>query len=156
MILVFQVRFGREEVSKHIFFDSFFKILGKNGILILPTFPYSFVKHEIYNPNESRRICGFFPEAIRKIKKDFSLHPDLDLSCIIFGKHKQYLSRLDDKNSYGKYSLFFKFLNLNGKIYNLNLDADSTFLHFLQRKLKINYRFHKSFKGKINNNKGTK
>jgi aminoglycoside 3-N-acetyltransferase len=65
------------------------------------------------------------------------------------------LSRLDDKNSYGKYSLFSKFLHLNGKICNLNLDAGSTFLHFLERKLKVKYRFDKNFKGKIKNNNGT-
>jgi aminoglycoside 3-N-acetyltransferase len=140
----------------NIFFDSFFKILGKNGTLILPTFSYSFAKHEIYDPNKSRTICGFFPEVIRKIKKDFCLYPDPNLSCIIFGKHKQYLSRLDDKNSYGKYSLFSKFLHLKGKICNLNLDAGSTFLHFLERKLKIKYRFDKNFKGKIKNNNAAK
>jgi aminoglycoside 3-N-acetyltransferase len=141
-----------EEKLANIFFDSFFKILGKNGTLILPTFSYSFAKKEIYNPNKSRTICGFFPEAIRKIKKNFCLYPDPNLSCIIFGKNRQYLSRLHDKNSYGKYSLFSKFLHLNGKICNLNLDAGSTFLHFLERKLKIKYRFDKNFKGKINNN----
>jgi aminoglycoside 3-N-acetyltransferase len=133
----------------NLFFNSFFEILGNNGTLILPTFSYSFSNNKIYYPNKSRTICGFFPDTIRKINKNFSLYPDPNVSCIIFGKHRKYLSIVDDKNSYGQKSLFAKFLGLNGKICNLNLDAGSTFLHFLERKLKIKYRFDKNFKGKI-------
>jgi aminoglycoside 3-N-acetyltransferase len=131
-----------------MFFRSFFKILGDNGTLVFPTFTYSFCHNEIYNPKKNCSLCGFISNNIKVIKK-FKIYPDPNLSFVIYGKHKNYLSTLVDKNSYGKNSLFAKFFDLKGKICNLNLNAGSTFLHFLERKLNVNYRFDKKFKGKI-------
>ena len=131
-----------------MFFRSFFKILGDNGTLIFPTFTYSFCNNEIYNPKKTYSLCGFISNNIKVIKK-FTIYPDPNLSCIIYGKHKKFLSTLVDKNSYGENSLFERFFNLKGKICNLNLDAGSTFLHLLERKLNVNYRFDKEFEGKI-------
>lgn len=132
-----------------LFYESFFEVIGKEGTFILPTFSYSFCKKEVYKPNISNSICGFLTEELRKNKKNFLLYPDPNLSCIVFGRYKKYLTKFENKNSYGHNSLFHKFYLLNGKICNLNLDAGSTFLHFLERKLKIKYRFEKKFFGKI-------
>ena len=32
-----------------------------------------------------------------------------------------------------------------GKICNINLDSGSTFIHYFERKLKVNYRYDKTF-----------
>ena len=138
----------RKKIAQ-LFYESFFEVIGKEGTLILPTFSYSFCKKEVYKPNISSSICGLLSEELRKNKKNFLLYPDPNLSCIIFGRYKKYLAKFENKNSYGSNSLFHKFYSLNGKVCNLNLDAGSTFLHFLERKLNTTYRFEKKFFGKI-------
>ena len=54
-------------------------------------------------------------------------------------------------NSFGEDSFFDRFSHKNGKILNLNFDAGSTFIHYVERKLGTTYRFDKTFQGEICN-----
>jgi aminoglycoside 3-N-acetyltransferase len=46
-------------------------------------------------------------------------------------------------------SFFARFSSLGGKVLNLNFDAGSTFVHFVERELHVPYRFDKTFVGTI-------
>jgi len=130
------------------FLNAFFKVLGNGGTLIIPTFTYSFSNKKIYDPFFSKTICGFLSACAIKHNSG-KLYLDPNLSCIIFGNKKNFFSQNPSKNSYDEESLFARFFAINGKICNINLDAGSTFLHYLERKLNVDYRFDKTFFGKI-------
>jgi len=132
----------------NFFLKSFFKVLGKGGTVIIPTFTYSFTNKKIYDPLFSKTICGFLSASAQKHILG-KLYLDPNLSCVIFGKMKNFFSQNPSKNSYDEKSLFARFFETNGKICNINLDAGSTFLHYLERKLNVIYRFDKTFFGKI-------
>ena len=56
------------------------------------------------------------------------------------------------ENSYGEDSFFDRFYKVGGKICNFNnFDAGSTFVHYVERKLGVPYRFDKTFLGQISN-----
>jgi len=44
---------------------------------------------------------------------------------------------------------FIDFFCESGKICNLNLNSVSTFIHYFERRLKVSYRYDKTFQGKI-------
>lgn len=138
---------SKQSISR-LFLRSFFKVLGSGGTLIIPTFTYSFSNKKVYDPIRSKNICGFLSSCLQKHRLG-KMYLDPNLSCIIFGKLKKYFTKTVSSNAYDENSLFSKFYKLNGKICNLNLDAGSTFLHFLERKLCVKYRFDKVFFGKI-------
>jgi len=130
-----------------MFYSAFKIVLGRNGTLLIPTFTYSYSNGKIYNPNKSKNICGLLSEEFQK-KREGKTYLDPNISYVVFGKFKDYFTSAVPYNSYGKNSLFEKFYNLNGKICNFNLDAGSTFIHYLERKLLVSYRFDKEFCGK--------
>ena len=138
---------SKQSVSS-LFLRSFFKVLGSGGTLIIPTFTYSFPNKKIYDPTRSKNICGFLSSCLQKHRLG-RMYLDPNLSCVVFGKLKKYFTTEASSNAYDENSLFSKFYKLNGKICNFNLDAGSTFLHFLERKLSVKYRFDKVFFGKI-------
>ena len=129
------------------FFDSIFEIIGDSGTLIVPTFTYSFPKNEIFNPNKSVSKMGIFSEWVRKHKDSLRV-VDPCYSVSVVGKNKEYFIKNVTVNSFGKNSVFDKFFNLNGRILCFNFPGN-TFIHYIERKLNVNYRFDKIFYGLI-------
>ena len=128
------------------------KAVGKNGTLVFPTFTYSFPNKKKYYPKVSKSICGYLSEYVKKLNLSKS-YDDPNLSVVILGKHKNYLSKNPTVNSFADNGFFDKFYKLRGNILNINLDSSSTFIHFFERKLKVDYRYDKKFYGYIKNKK---
>jgi aminoglycoside 3-N-acetyltransferase len=146
--------FGRPEGINNsndlceMFFDAITNKIGETGTLVVPTFTYSFPRKQIFIPNSSESEMGIFAEWIRK-------HPDshrsLDSSysvSAIGSKAKKIVENVPN-NSFGEDSFFDRFHREKGKILNLNFDAGSTFIHYVERCLDVPYRFDKTFKGQI-------
>jgi aminoglycoside 3-N-acetyltransferase len=62
------------------------------------------------------------------------------------------LTRNASTNSFDDDSFFARLFRCHGKILNLNFDAGSTFVHFVERELGVRYRFDKTFTGIIRQN----
>ncbi|KZL01858.1 MULTISPECIES: AAC(3) family N-acetyltransferase [unclassified Pseudovibrio] len=133
-----------------LFFDSLMQRLGSNGTLVVPTFTYSFPRKEIYDPDKSDTDMGTFSEWIRKHD---DAHRSLDpcYSVAAIGAKAQFFTNKAPENSFDKEAFFGRFLDQDGLIFNLNFDAGSTFLHFLERENNVPYRFDKTFEGRICN-----
>lgn len=131
-----------------IIYESILKIIGKNGTLAVPTFTYSFCKNETFNAKKFQSTCGSFSNYVKNLKSSL-IYPDPNVSFAVIGKNKKYLTEYKTINSYGRGSFFDKFYNLNGKLLNINLDITSTYIHFFERKLKVSYRYDKTFCGYI-------
>lgn len=136
------------EAACRVIRDGFFDALGPTGTLVVPTFTYSFPKGESFDPDLSPSTCGIFTEFIRTLPgSQRSEDPCVSVSAI--GHRAEELTSEVPENSYGPGSFFERLHLAGGKICNMNFDAGSTFLHYVERELKVPYRFDKTFEGTI-------
>jgi aminoglycoside 3-N-acetyltransferase len=156
---VIELGFPKGKISKkNIFqtiFNAFFDVIKNTGTLIVPSYTYSFTKKEIFDPEKSKNICGLFSEELQK-KKNVSRYLDPNQSFLVYGKNKNFFCKNPSNNSYDENSMWARLIKKNAKICNLNLNAGSTFIHYVERKIGVNYRFDKTFKGKIKYGKSQK
>ena len=131
-----------------MFLDVIMERLGGNGTLIVPTFTYSFPRQQIFDPQNTPSGMGMFAEWIRR-HPDARRSVDPSYSVAAIGANAESLTRDSPENSFAKDGFFGRFLAAEGKILNLNFDAGSTFLHFVERELGCSYRFDKTFEGVI-------
>ncbi|MGQ2645128.1 AAC(3) family N-acetyltransferase, partial [Campylobacter jejuni] len=63
------MKFGKALLTKNDFLktllECFFKVLGKEGTLLMPTFTYSFCKNEVYDKVHSKGKVGVLNEFFR-------------------------------------------------------------------------------------------
>jgi aminoglycoside 3-N-acetyltransferase len=131
-----------------MFFDALMRRLGDEGTLVAPTFTYSFPRQEVFDPAASASQMGAFAEWLRQ-------HPDARRSCdpcysvAAVGPKAKALTAHAPENSFAAEGFFGRFLQADGVVLNLNFDAGSTFLHYLEREFQVPYRFDKTFEGHI-------
>ncbi len=136
------------ETVCRLFFDALMRRLGGKGTLVVPTFTYSFPRGEVFDPAESASAMGSFAEWLRQ-------HPDAQRSCdpcysvAAVGELAEKLTFAAPENSFSPEGFFGRFLDVDGMVLNLNFDAGSTFLHYLERQFGVSYRFDKTFAGYI-------
>jgi len=129
------------------FKEAFFEVIGPQGTLVVPTFSYSYCWNKIYNKADTLSTCGIFSEFIRNESNSFR-SDDPNFSYTAIGKNAEYFTKDCPPNPFGKDSFWERFLLKNGIICNLNFYAAASFTHFVERELKVPYRFDKPFEGK--------
>ncbi len=139
--------FNKDKLCK-MFLDCFIKVVGKSGTLCFPTYTYSFGQNKTYNIQSSKSDCGIFSEFMRRNKKALNYH-DPNVSISVYGNRKKFFSKNITINSYALNSFFDRFFKAGGKVCNLNLPAETCFVHYFERKLNVPYRYDKEFKGTI-------
>jgi len=140
-------RDSQEDVCALIL-ESIQTVIGDSGTLIVPTFTYSFPARQIYDLDESPSDCGIFAEYVR-LHRDSIRSSDPCISVAAIGNDAEHLTELAPTNAYGDGSLFQKFYECGGKVCNLNFDAGSTFVHYVERQLNVPYRYDKTFEGTV-------
>jgi len=123
--------------------------IGPDGTIIMPTFTYSFNKHEPYDIKNTKSTVGTLTEYFRK-QKDVSRTAHPTHSAAIWGKHKKELLNIG-KGTFDKSSIFGKFHQMNGKFvsFGVPLHMSCTFIHYIEHIHKVPYRYIKKIKGKI-------
>jgi aminoglycoside 3-N-acetyltransferase len=132
----------------HTILGAFQEALGPDGVLAVPTFTYSFCKGEPFDPTRTPSTCGAFTEWLRRLPDARrSLDPIFAVSAV--GPRAGDL--LDDlpPECFGFGSFWDRFLQADGVVCNMNLDAGSTFLHHAERRLRVPYRYDKLFAGDL-------
>ena len=146
--------FGRAEgVSNasdlcEMFFDAIMERLGPNGTLCVPTFTYSFPRGEVFNIENTLSKMGVFTEWVsgqREARR--SLDPCFSVAAV--GPMRGDLLNGVAENSFDSRASFWARFSTFGKVLNLNFDAGSTFVHWVERELDVPYRFDKTFKGEV-------
>lgn len=87
------------------------------------------------------------PDSIRSSDPNFSI--------AALGPDAEYLTRNPPAHSFGQNSFWERFLAVQGKFCNFNIDAASTFLHYVERCLDVPYRWNKPFAGTLRLNGST-
>lgn len=145
--------FGKvnSKITRNEFIGSFVealrKTVGENGNIIMPTFSYSFCKNEIFDPETTPSTVGSLTEYFRKLD-GVKRSMDAIFSVAASGPDKDYFVNVGT-NCFGGKSIFAKLYNKNVKIVFLGETFDITYMHFVEQRYGIPYRFIKKFKGKI-------
>jgi len=146
--------FGRMEGAENteavceVFLEEILARIGPDGTFVVPTFTYSFPRGEVFDIGASRSAMGAFAEWVRR-RSDATRSCDPCYSVAAVGARAVEMTRDVSSNSFDENSFFSRFAACNGKVLNLNFDAGSTFIHYVERKLGVPYRFDKTFSGII-------
>lgn len=127
---------------------AFLNVLGPEGTLIVPTYTYGFCKGEVFDVKESRSDTGIFAEHVRK-QKNAVRSEDPIFSHTGIGKAAKRLLEGVGTDCFGKDSFFDRFYEAGGKILNFGKFFDITFLHYIENKFGVSYRYNKKFSGDI-------
>lgn len=148
--------FGVVEGGPQTIIDAILNVIGEEGTLVVPTFTFSFCDQfnstgkGYFNVNTTPSEMGILTEVVRNMPKSKrSVNPIY--SVAVHGKLVNELASVDDKNVFGKDSIFGKLHKLNGKIMinGLGYNDSWTFVHYIEEMEGCNYRYHKNFSGKI-------
>jgi len=131
----------------NFFWNSFFNYFAKNGTVIVPTFTYSLTKNKIFNPKKTISSIGLFSNTFRKLKfTKRTNHPIFSVSY--FGKLSKQINKTSDETCFGNNSIYDLLYKKNAKLLCLGCSYNElTFMHFIEERLKIKYRYHKFFEG---------
>lgn len=133
-----------------LFFDGIMDTIGPKGTLIVPAFTYSFPRREVFDMDADIRAMGLFPEFVRR-QPGALRSRDPCYSVVAYGGAADALTRGVPENSFGPDSVFDRFWMADGKILSLNNGVGSTYIHYVERRLGVGYRFDKTFEGTIKN-----
>ncbi|WP_017752669.1 AAC(3) family N-acetyltransferase [Clostridium tyrobutyricum] len=128
--------------------DSIKETVGEEGVIIMPTFSYSFCNNDIFDVENTKGTVGVLNEFFRKSKDtQRTVHPIF--SCSIWGSRKNEFTNVS-MDSFGMESIFDKLYKNNGKLVFLGADFHScTYLHYIEQSFAVPYRYIKNFKGII-------
>ena len=126
------------------------EVVGDKGNIIMPTFTYSFCKKEIFDVDNTPSTVGALTDYFRKLPDvQRSVHPIF--SVAVWGRDRESLCNIS-KDSFGEDSIFDKLYKHKGKIVCFGAPFLSiTYIHYVEQKHGIPYRFIKKFKGIIKN-----
>ncbi len=125
---------------------AFRDVLGAKGTLVVPTFTYSFCRNEPFDPHNTPSTCGVFAEAIRLHNGATRSHDPI-FSVAALGSKAAMLTSDAPAACFGPNSFWDRLRQANGMVCNLNLDAGSTYIHYVEKCLNVPYRFDKTFPG---------
>lgn len=128
--------------------------LGPNGTLVLPTFTYSFTQGQDYDPANTPSQVGLLTERFRQLPGvRRSLDPIFSVAAL--GARAEELTRGPVAQCFGPDSFFGRLHRLGGKIVCLGCTLQVvTFLHYVERALGVDYRFDKTFRGRLRQHDG--
>lgn len=135
------------------FLDSFRAVIGSSGTVCVPVFTYSFCKGQPFDPAVTCSSMGMFSEYVRQHGEAVrSCDPNFSIAAM--GRLAKGLTDNAPAYSFGADSFWERFLRTNGVICNLNFDAGSTFVHFVERCNAVPYRFDKGFRNLLRTDDG--
>ena len=131
-----------------IYYNAIIDILGSTGNLVVPAFTYSLPRREVFDIEAPSLNCGIFSDwLIRNGYGKRSWDPNISVVCV--GEDADVLAAHTPVITYGPGSIFEELLERNFHSLNFNRNAASTFVHFAEKKLRVDYRFEKFFSGSM-------
>lgn len=148
MAISYMAQLNGEKFDMNRFIDSFMDVLSLEGTLLIPTFNFQFSNKGTYDYRKSPSTTGALGNAALH-RKDFkrTKHPMHSFS--VWGKDKEYLCNMENLNSFGDDSPFayMKDRNVIQIMLGTDYQRSMTFVHYVENKANVPYRFYKEFKG---------
>ena len=129
--------------------DEMKSYVSSAGTILVPAFSYSSTKNEYYDVHKTPSSVGLFSEHFRNgrdVKR--SRHPIFSVST--WGRFGgDFLGGRND-DCFGPGTFFEMLLERNVKLVTLGCSLNSvTFVHYVEQRKQVSYRFMKTFSGKI-------
>jgi len=132
------------------YIDTFKAVVGKEGLILMPTFTYSACHGEIFDVENSKSTVGALTEYFRK-QKDVkrSQHPIFSFAA--WGQDAENFLKFESFDCYGEKSFFGKLydLNITYVLFGVDIQHGATFVYYSEEKAKVYYRYYKDFLGII-------
>lgn len=132
------------------FINTFQNIVGESGTLLFPIFTWKFCKGIPFDIKNTQGEVGVLANWVLKNRPDFLRTKHPIYSFMVWGKKAAYLQNLENIDAWGDNSPFAYLHNHNGKmlLFNVSLQRGFTFMHYVEKKLKVPYRYTKQFVNK--------
>ena len=150
------LQFYKKISSFDIFFNLLLNQIGKNGTLVIPTYNYDFTKGKTFDQKKSfSQVGNFGNHLLKKYYRKRTSNPIF--SHLVFGKYYQKLMNIKNCELFGDKSFFSYLEKLDFRIICFCCSpASITFNHYIENKMKVNYRFKKKFEGYLKNKENIK
>lgn len=123
--------YTNEDTCKSIL-EALFKVIGKNGTLLVPAYTYSFCKQETFDLYETPSTVGPFTEFFRKCDNVIRSDDPIFSVCGLGPNVKKLFADLPH-TCFGKRSIYDRLVNTGGKICMIGLSLHwATFRHYIE------------------------
>jgi len=143
-IISFKKKNKKFEFDK--FVDTFIYHLGNDGTLIIPTYNWDFCRGKKFDIKETKSECGALSNFVLS-RNDFKRTKHPIYSFAVWGKHQNYLCKLNNKSAWGNNSPFNFLYKNKAKNLFVGIDYKKAFTmdHYFEQLAKVKYRYHKKF-----------
>jgi aminoglycoside 3-N-acetyltransferase len=149
----------KKKVEKKIlktFLQFILNRIGSNGTVLFPTYNYDFTKGKVFNSKNSNSQVGEFSNYLLKTYQ-INRTTEPIFNHLVFGKLKSNIFNSKIYDAFGNQSVFSIVEKKNFKIVCFCCSPDNmTFLHYIEQKLNVKYRYNKYFSGYAINKKKKK
>lgn len=132
----------------HGFFNEL-KTYLSNGTILVPSFTYSATKGDLFDVVRTPSDVGLFSEKFRLLDGVVRSHHPIFSICA-FGKSSDYFTSAIVDDCFGEGTFFDRLYRQNVKMITLGCALERiTFVHFVEQKRKVPYRYLKMFSAKV-------
>ena len=137
-----------------MFFCTIADRIWPSGTICVPAFTYSFPRGEVFDIEASAPGMGMLADYVRAEPRGARRSLDPCYSVVAVGGSSVLVNAVAENSFDTLASFFARLFDVGGKVLNLNFDAGSTLVHWVERELRVDYRFDKTFDGVVRDDLG--
>lgn len=140
-------RDNNESFDPNTFIDSFIEKIGKKGTLLFQTFNWGFCEGSTFDYQNTFSETG----ALGKValnRQDFKRTKHPIYSFVVWGNDQKHLCKLNNISAFGADSPFAYMYERCAKnlfMYKTIEFSGFSFVHYIEEKVGVDYRYHKDF-----------
>jgi aminoglycoside N3'-acetyltransferase len=141
---------GRPQGGMQMVLDCLLEVIGPQGTLGVPAFPFTFNRGIDYDPAATpSKGMGAFSEFVRQQPNaKRTTHPMQSLALI--GEEAADLAQRDTQSAFDEGSAFDRMVQLGFKLLLLGADIQAaSIVHYSEQRAQVPYRYWKDFSGRI-------
>lgn len=139
-------RDNKEKFDPNVFIDTIIEKVGNKGTVLFPAHNWDFCKGKTFDYHNTNSQAGGLSNIALK-RKDFRRTKHPIYSFAVWGNDQNYLCNLNNISAFGEDSPFAYLYKRYGKNLSIGIDykAAFTFTHYIEEKIRVNYRSPKDF-----------
>ena len=139
-------RDNKEKFDPNVFIDTIIEKIGHKGTLLFSAYNWEFGRGKVFDYHNACSQTGGLSNVALK-RKDFRRTKHPIYSFAVWGNDQNYLCNLNNISAFGEDSPFAYLYKRCGKNLFIGIDykAAFTFTHYIEEKIRVNYRSPKYF-----------
>ncbi len=140
----------------HAFVNVLQEVVGSEGTLLFPVFTWTFCKGNAFDIRTTKGEVGALNNWVLGNRKDFRRTQNPMYSFMVWGEAAETLLALDNADAWDETSPFAYLHRHGGKmlLLNVSLQRAFTFMHYVERSIKVPYRYLKNFRASYTDEEG--